>query len=58
MHQELNETIFTEFLYGFMANIMNDNDTIQFGKYFQSYYLNRVELWAYSHRRSCGINTK
>lgn len=57
MHQEPNETIFTELLYGFIANIMNDNDTIQFGEYFQSYYLNRVELWAYCHRRSCGINT-
>lgn len=46
MHQEPNETIFTKLLYGFMANIMNDDDTIQFGEYFQSYYLNRVELWA------------
>lgn len=57
MHQEPNEILFTELLNGFMAEIMDDDDTIQFGEYFNSYYLNRVKQWAYCHRRNCGINT-
>lgn len=57
MHQEPNEIIFTELLNGFMDEIMNDDDTIQFGEYFNSYYLNRVKQWAFCHRRNCGINT-
>lgn len=36
---------------------MNDDDTIKFGEYFYSYYLNRVKQWAYCHRKNCGINT-
>lgn len=42
MHQEPNEIIFTELLNGFMTEIMNDDDTIQFGEYFNSYYINKL----------------
>lgn len=57
MHQEPNEVIFVELLNGFMTEIINNNDTIQLGEYFNSCYLNRVKQWAYCHRRNCGINT-
>lgn len=40
-----------------LQELLNDPNTCAFGKYFEKYYLNRPEQWAYCHRVGLGINT-
>jgi len=39
------------------SQLLNDPDTVEFGKYFVNNYSTRVEKWAYFNRKHCGINT-
>lgn len=47
-HVEISEII---------MQLLNDSDTIDFGKYFVNAYATRVEKWAYYNRIHCGIDT-
>ncbi|KAL4082867.1 hypothetical protein QTP88_029521 [Uroleucon formosanum] len=57
LQHEPNTDDFEKLLTGICEELKNDEDTNEFHSYFQSNYLNRVEQWAYCHRRLCGINT-
>ncbi|VEN37183.1 unnamed protein product [Callosobruchus maculatus] len=41
----------------FMDILISDNDTKEFGTYFQEYYLRYIHSWPYCYRVNCGINT-
>lgn len=48
---------FNEALSKVLADLFADSDTVNFGIYFQKYYVKRTETWAYCFRQHLGINT-
>lgn len=40
-----------------LKDLLEDNDTNEFGTYIQQHYSNKPECWAYSFRLRLGINT-
>lgn len=48
---------FTVLLKQVVTNLIGDQDTENFGVYFQRYYASRLECWAYCFRKGVGINT-
>ena len=55
--EETDETVFNESLAQALNDLLADESTQEFGKYFQSYYANRPETWAYCYRIGASINT-
>ena len=56
MHETEEETFYFE-ISQVTSQLLNDSDTVEFGKYFVNNYSTRVEKWAYFNRKHCGINT-
>lgn len=54
---ELCKETFSKLLEGFLSDLLNDEDTVEFGKYFSDHYAARPEKWAYCYRKNLGINT-
>lgn len=44
-------------LINFLSSLLSNEDTIEFGLYFQDYYSNNTNAWAYCYRINSGINT-
>lgn len=55
--EELDSEKFYKLLERFVNDLKSDEDTKDFHKYFTVHYANRCHLWAYCHRKNCGINT-
>lgn len=41
----------------FLQNLLRNEDTMEFGKYFKTHYASKAKSWAYCYRLHCGINT-
>jgi hypothetical protein len=54
--QETDVVAFNQLMETSLTSLINDEDAKQFGLYFQNYYANRVENWAYCHRLHSGLN--
>jgi len=54
---ETDEIAFSAELSQIINQLINDPDTVDFGKYFISAYSTRVEKWAFFNRKHLGINT-
>ncbi|KAL4088856.1 hypothetical protein QTP88_023940 [Uroleucon formosanum] len=50
------DTEFTQIVYKFIIQMMNDPETKDFGVYFERMYVNRATLWAYCYRKGLGVN--
>ncbi|XP_050517553.1 uncharacterized protein LOC126892122 [Diabrotica virgifera virgifera] len=57
LQKEIDGEAFQNELKTFVHQLQNDSDTLQFYQYFSRTYLNRLEMWAYCHRKYLGINT-
>lgn len=57
IRDELSIGTFHEMLQKLIKDLAEDEDTQNFGKYFNEKYVNRPEVWAYCFRQRLGINT-
>lgn len=48
---------FNELLLQVVNNLLNNDSTREFGKYFAEHYSKRPKLWAFCYRKGLGINT-
>lgn len=55
--QEMNEERFRQYMNAFMTQLLEDQETNEFEKYFRSTYSERSDQWAYCFRKNCEINT-
>lgn len=54
---EVDESSFLIELDQVLNDLLKDPDTLDFGKYFETFYSTRVEKWAMLNRKYVGINT-
>jgi hypothetical protein len=57
LRTELDESKFRQMLDSFIKKVTTDEDTKQFGAYFEKYYANKSLLWAACFRQHSYINT-
>ena len=57
LQRELDENEFTQHLKFFSIKYSKFPDCESFLKYFNSYYVERKEMWASCYRKEAGINT-
>lgn len=55
--QETDVVAFSNMIAAFVKNLLENENTSQFGIYFKNNYANRTETWAYCYRLHCGLNT-
>jgi hypothetical protein len=55
--QETNPEQFVTTLQQFIHELLSDESTNEFGRYFQKTYASRTDMWAYCYRVGAGINT-
>ncbi|VEN58512.1 unnamed protein product [Callosobruchus maculatus] len=48
---------FVNYLQIFLNDLSVNENTAEFAEYFKKYYVKRVEMWAYCHRKFLDINT-